>query len=60
MRMPLDKPLMGSSAPAFPLYVPTFRCLISKRVQNVIYSNYFGHPILNAMSVAQGASAELQ
>jgi peptide/nickel transport system substrate-binding protein len=47
----LDKTLMLKYAPAFPLYVPTFRYLVSKRVHNVIYSNYFGYPILNAMSV---------
>jgi peptide/nickel transport system substrate-binding protein len=47
----LDKTLMTKYAPAFPLYVPTFRYLVSKRVKNVIYSNYFGYPILNAMSV---------
>jgi peptide/nickel transport system substrate-binding protein len=47
----LDKTLMTKYAPAFPLYVPNFRYLTSKRVQNVIYSNYFGYPILNAMSV---------
>jgi peptide/nickel transport system substrate-binding protein len=47
----LDKTLMTKYAPAFPLYVPTFRYLTSKRVKNVIYSNYFGFPILNAMSV---------
>ena len=37
--------------PAFPLYIPTFRYLTAKRVKNVIYNNYFGYPILNAMSV---------
>jgi peptide/nickel transport system substrate-binding protein len=47
----LDKTLMTQYAPAFPLYVPTFRYLTSARVKNVIYSNYFGYPILNAMSV---------
>jgi peptide/nickel transport system substrate-binding protein len=47
----LDRTLMVKYAPAFPLYVPTFRYLTSKRVKNVIYSNYFGYPILNAMSV---------
>jgi peptide/nickel transport system substrate-binding protein len=47
----LDKTLMTKYAPAFPLYVPTFRYLVAKRVKNVIYSNYFGYPILNAMSV---------
>jgi peptide/nickel transport system substrate-binding protein len=47
----LDKSLMTKYAPAFPLYVPTFRYLTAKRVKNVIYSNYFGYPILNAMSV---------
>jgi len=47
----LDKTLMTKYAPAFPLYVPTFRYLTAKRVKNVIYSNYFGYPILNAMSV---------
>jgi ABC-type transport system substrate-binding protein len=47
----LDKTLMTKYAPAFPLYVPNFRYLTSSRVKNVIYSNYFGYPILNAMSV---------
>jgi peptide/nickel transport system substrate-binding protein len=47
----LDKTLMTKYAPAFPLYVPNFRYLVSKRTKNVIYSNYFGYPILNAMSV---------
>jgi peptide/nickel transport system substrate-binding protein len=47
----LDKTLMTKYAPAFPIYVPTFRYLTSRRVKNVIYSNYFGYPILNAMSV---------
>ena len=47
----LDKTLMTKYAPAFPLYVPTFRYLTAKRVKNVIYSNYFGYPILNALSV---------
>ena len=47
----LDKLLMTKYAPAFPLYVPTFRYLMAKRVKNVIYSNYFGYPILNALSV---------
>jgi peptide/nickel transport system substrate-binding protein len=47
----LDKLLMTKYAPAFPLYVPTFRYLTAKRVHNVIYSNYFGYPILNALSV---------
>jgi ABC-type transport system substrate-binding protein len=47
----LDKTLMTKYAPAFPLYVPNFRFLVSKRVRNVIYSHYFNSPILNAMSV---------
>lgn len=47
----LDKTLMTKYAPAFPLYVPTYRYMTAKRVKNVIYSNYFGYPILNAMSV---------
>jgi len=47
----LDKTLMTKYAPAFPLYVPNFRYLTSARAKNVIYSNYFGYPILNAMSV---------
>jgi peptide/nickel transport system substrate-binding protein len=47
----LDKTLMTKYAPAFPLYVPNFRYLTSARTKNVIYSNYFGYPILNAMSV---------
>ncbi len=47
----LDKTLMVKYAPAFPLYVPNFRYLTAQRVKNVIYSNYFGYPILNAMSV---------
>jgi peptide/nickel transport system substrate-binding protein len=47
----LDKTLMTKYAPAFPLYIPNSRFLTSKRVKNYIYSNYFGYPILNAMSV---------
>jgi hypothetical protein len=47
----LDATLMTKYAPAFPLYIPTFRYLTAKRVKNVIYNNYFGYPILNAMSV---------
>jgi peptide/nickel transport system substrate-binding protein len=47
----LDKTLMTKYAPAFPLYVPTFRYLTAKRVKNVIYSNYFGYPDLEALSV---------
>jgi peptide/nickel transport system substrate-binding protein len=47
----LDKTLMTKYAPAFPLYTPNFRYLTAKRVKNVIYSNYFGYPILNALSV---------
>jgi peptide/nickel transport system substrate-binding protein len=47
----LDKTLMTQYAPAFPLYVPTFRYLTAQRVKNVIYSNYFGYPDLNALSV---------
>lgn len=47
----LDKLLMTKYVPAFPLYVPTFRYMTAKRVQNVIYSNYFGYPDLNALSV---------
>jgi peptide/nickel transport system substrate-binding protein len=47
----LDATLMTKYAPAFPLYIPTFRYLTSKRVKNVIYNSYFGYPILNAMSV---------
>jgi len=47
----LDHTLMTQYAPAFPLYVPTFRYMTAQRVKNVIYSNYFGYPILNAMSV---------
>ena len=47
----LDANLMTKYAPAFPLYIPTFRYLTAKRVKNVIYNNYFGYPILNAMSV---------
>jgi peptide/nickel transport system substrate-binding protein len=47
----LDKTLMVKYAAAFPLYIPNFRYLTSKRVHNVIYNAYFGYPILNAMSV---------
>jgi peptide/nickel transport system substrate-binding protein len=47
----LDANLMTKYAPAFPLYIPTFRYLTAKRVKNVIYNSYFGYPILNAMSV---------
>jgi ABC-type transport system substrate-binding protein len=47
----LDRSLMTKYAPVVPLYNPTFRYLVSKRVRNVVYSNYLGAPILNAMSV---------
>jgi oligopeptide transport system substrate-binding protein len=47
----LDLTLMNKYAPAFPLYIPTFRYMTAKRVKNVIYNSYFGYPILNAMSV---------
>jgi hypothetical protein len=47
----LDKLLMTKYAPVFPLYVPNFRYLTSKRVHNIIFSHYYGAPILNAMSV---------
>jgi peptide/nickel transport system substrate-binding protein len=46
-----DKLLMTKYAPAFPLYVPTYRYLTSKRLKNIIYSNYFGYPDMNALSV---------
>lgn len=47
----LDRLLMTKYAPAFPLYIPTSRYMTAKRVSNVIYSNYFGYPDLNALSV---------
>ena len=47
----LDKLLMANYAPVFPLDIPNTRYLVSKRVHNIVYSNYYGAPILNAMSV---------
>ncbi len=47
----LDKALMTKYVPMFPLYIPNSRFLVSHRVKNWIYSNYFGYPDLNAMSV---------
>ena len=47
----LDKELMTKYVPVFPLYVPNSRFLTAKRVKNYIYSNYFGYPDFNALSV---------
>jgi peptide/nickel transport system substrate-binding protein len=47
----LDKLLMTKYAPVVPLEVPNFRYLTSKRVHNIIFSHYYGAPVLNAMSV---------
>jgi peptide/nickel transport system substrate-binding protein len=47
----LDRLLITKYAPLFPLYVPNFRYLTSKRVHNIVFSHYLGYPILNAMSV---------
>jgi peptide/nickel transport system substrate-binding protein len=47
----LDKELMTRYAPLVPLYVSNARFLTSKRVENFIYSNYYGSPDLNAMVV---------
>jgi peptide/nickel transport system substrate-binding protein len=47
----LDKELMTRYAPMVPLYVSNARFLTSKRVENFIYSNYYGSPDFNAMVV---------
>ena len=47
----LDRLVMTKYAPVFPLYVPNFRYLTSRRVHNVVFSHYYGGPLLNAMSV---------
>jgi peptide/nickel transport system substrate-binding protein len=47
----LDRLLMTKYAPVLPVDVVNFRYLTSKRVRNVIFSTYYGGPILNAMSV---------
>jgi peptide/nickel transport system substrate-binding protein len=47
----LDRLLMTKYAPVFPLYIPNFRYLVSKRVHDIVFSHYYGGPILNAMSV---------
>lgn len=47
----LDRLLMVKYAPVFPLYIPNFRYLVSKRVRHIVFSRYLGYPILNAMSV---------
>jgi ABC-type transport system substrate-binding protein len=47
----LDRLLITKYAPVIPLDVANFRYLTSKRVRNVIYSNYYGGPALNALSV---------
>ena len=47
----LDRLLMTKYAPVAPLFVANFRYLTSRRVRNVIFSHYYGGPILNAISV---------
>lgn len=47
----LDKLLMTKYAPVAPLFLGNLRYLTSKRVHNVVFSHYYGGPILNAMSV---------
>jgi peptide/nickel transport system substrate-binding protein len=47
----LDKTLMTKYVPLVPLYVPNSRFLTSSRTKNYIYSNYFGYPDFNALSV---------
>jgi hypothetical protein len=47
----LDRELMVKYAPVFPLYIPNFRYLVSRRVRHIVFSRYLGYPILNAMSV---------
>jgi hypothetical protein len=34
-----------------PVYVPNFRYLVSKRVHGIVFSHFYGAPILNGMSV---------
>ncbi len=47
----LDRILMTKYVPAAPVYIPNDRFLTSKRVGNYIYSNYFGYPDMNALTV---------
>ncbi|GEM_PF-899496 len=47
----LDRILMTKYVPAAPVYIPNDRFLTSKRVGNYIYSNYFGFPDMNALTV---------
>jgi peptide/nickel transport system substrate-binding protein len=47
----LDRLLMTKYAPVAPLYLPNFRYLVSNRVHNIVFSHYYGGPILNALSV---------
>jgi len=47
----LDKDLMTKYVPFVPYEVGNSRYLTSKRVGNWIYSNYFGSPDLNALTV---------
>jgi peptide/nickel transport system substrate-binding protein len=47
----LDKTLMTKYVPMAPLDVPNSRFLTAKRVHNYIYSNYFGFPDFEALSV---------
>jgi ABC-type oligopeptide transport system substrate-binding subunit len=47
----LDYDLMTKYAPVVPYLINTNRYFVSSRVKNFIYSNYFGNPDYNAMSV---------
>jgi len=47
----LDQELMVKYAPVVPYLLPQDRFFVASRVKNWIYSNYFGDPYMNAMSV---------
>ena len=47
----LDQQLMAKYAPVVPYLISTNRFFTATRVKNWIYSNYFGNPYMNALSV---------
>jgi ABC-type transport system substrate-binding protein len=47
----LDREIMTEYAPWVPVYIGNSRHFVSSRVQNWIYSSYFGEPYYNALSV---------
>jgi len=47
----LDQELMVKYAPVVPYLISTNRFFVAARVKNWIYSNYFGDPYMNALSV---------